>query len=667
MILGDIDSAVEAYGEFLGLSRTLLKVEPKDFLREASITHVLLEALVKSISKRLPHLQTNYKNLLSESESYQIRIKGQICYVHDAVVLYFRRIGAQNCVVLKPTVKGTLGGSTELPEDVDKELKRVTLTYQYNDKFDSAFKKWKKILCAKTAVYELPGQTSVQFVMHGTPVYASVSSSDPKHREVVLSKETARLVNTAGVQLPEPALLFSDQQGSRFVQDTSPMRGIIRNRPYDYALTKSALNTSTKLGIICCKADERLVHTFINSLANRASVDSKSEYLVDYPGYAQAFGIPLDVPLLEDTGWYSFPDPNQRHDTKSGLLYLYKEIIRGIENINSVSTPTVIVIYIPSNWKAWEAYIDESERLDLHDMVKAYCVQKGIATQFLRQETLTKGTKCEIRWWLGLSLYVKSRRTPWTIAGTDSSTAFVGIGYALDSVMSGDKRKIILGCSHIYGSDGLGLQYKVSKIENPIFRRGNPHMSREDAHQVGEMIRQQFYESKMSLPNRVVFHKNSPFSEDEQVGLLEGMQGVEHVDMVEIRIENAVRYLASHPLNNGKFDIDKFPIRRGTCLVLDHNRAFIWAHGTADATTGNLRYYQGKSRIPAPLTLKRYHGESNLSVIANEVLGLSKMDWNTFDMYTKMPATIHSSSRIARIGSYIQEFKTMSYDYRLFM
>jgi hypothetical protein len=39
----------------------------------------------------------------------------------------------------------------------------------------------------------------------------------------------------------------------------------------------------------------------------------------------------------------------------------------------------------------------------------------------------------------------------------------------------------------------------------------------------------------------------------------------------------------------------------------------------------------------------------DLRLIAEEVLRISKMNWNTFDLYTKVPAT--SSNEIARIGS----------------
>jgi len=54
-------------------------------------------------------------------------------------------------------------------------------------------------------------------------------------------------------------------------------------------------------------------------------------------------------------------------------------------------------------------------------------------------------------------------------------------------------------------------------------------------------------------------------------------------------------------------------------------------------------------------------------VLAEEILGLSKMNWNTFDLYTKLPATVQSSNEIARIGSLLNAFHPKAYDFRLFI
>ncbi|MCG3142523.1 MAG: hypothetical protein HDKAJFGB_03992 [Anaerolineae bacterium] len=93
----------------------------------------------------------------------------------------------------------------------------------------------------------------------------------------------------------------------------------------------------------------------------------------------------------------------------------------------------------------------------------------------------------------------------------------------------------------------------------------------------------------------------------------------------------------------------------------------LWVHGTTDSVKQGWKYFQGKRRIPTPVALRRYVGESDLADLANEILGLSKMDWNSGDLYSKLPATVSSSKEIARLGLLLERFGPMSYDYRLFI
>jgi argonaute-like protein implicated in RNA metabolism and viral defense len=264
-------------------------------------------------------------------------------------------------------------------------------------------------------------------------------------------------------------------------------------------------------------------------------------------------------------------------------------------------------------------------------------------------------------------------RTPWALTSLDMNAAFVGLGFTVDR-FAAKGQQIVLGCSHLYNAQGHGLQFRLSKIENPIIRNRNPHMTYDDARQVAESIRQLFFESQSRLPPRVVIHKQTPFLRDEKHGLLDGLKGVGSIDLLEIQVDSTLRYISSIQKTkqvNGEqiayFDDDNFPVRRGTVVRLDDRRALVWCHGVTDSVKNGWKYFQGKRHIPSPLIVTRHAGKTDLETIAFELLGLSKMDWNSADMYSKLPATIDSSRQIARIGAKLQRFGPISYDYRLFM
>ena len=119
---------------------------------------------------------------------------------------------------------------------------------------------------------------------------------------------------------------------------------------------------------------------------------------------------------------------------------------------------------------------------------------------------------------------------------------------------------------------------------------------------------------------------------------------------------------------NRNLQVDKFPISRGTCIVTNKDTALLWTHGIVPSVRqSNFKFYLGGRSIPAPIKIVKHYGDSNIDVIATEILGLTKMNWNSLDLYSKLPSTIDSSNQIARIGKLLSRFEGRTYDYRLFI
>jgi hypothetical protein len=239
--------------------------------------------------------------------------------------------------------------------------------------------------------------------------------------------------------------------------------------------------------------------------------DSERDYLVDYPGFQQAHALPIEIPELGMPGWIVCAESSGT-DGRSGAISIAQHITVAIEALRSSYAPHVVLVFFPRRWDHLRAYRDDDERFDVHDFVKAYAVQRGVTTQFLTEDTLSDSQQCRVWWWLSLALYVKGMRTPWVLDALDEDTAFVGLGFSIDR--NAEKgAHVVLGCSHIYSSRGEGFQYRLTKVEDPIIRGKNPFMSRDDARRTGETIRQLFFEGRIKLPQRVVLHKRTPFSE----------------------------------------------------------------------------------------------------------------------------------------------------------
>ena len=305
-------------------------------------------------------------------------------------------------------------------------------------------------------------------------------------------------------------------------------------------------------------------------------------------------------------------------------------------------------------------------------MLRPFVLRKELLLNLLEKKTIKDlNQSCQINWWLSLSYFVKSLRTPWILDNMDKTTAFAGIGYSIDSKTEA-RDHIILGCSHIYSSTGEGLKYKLSKISNDKiqWRHKKPHLSYDDAYEFGRNVINLFYESMNEIPKRVVIHKRTYFTDDEKQGILDSLYDntkIEFVDLVEINFENDIKFVSSK-IRDGKSNIDGFSVSRGTCIQLNSNTALLWAHGVVPSVLNpNYNFYPGGRYIPKPLKVIKHHGMGSLEQIANEILGLTKMNWNTLNMYSQLPATISSSNDIARIGKLIGNKEKIEYDYRYFI
>lgn len=669
LAIGLVDHIKEIFGENIKGNIERAPIAPEEYRYvDGAIVRLMREALVCAIADTI-EVGTDSSGELWLSESVKtVRQRDRKYCAYESLLVFLRRVDNTEYLVVKPSIKVLDDAGEAAPHEIADPIKLGILGWQHNKPFNQAVNKWRAKLFpdrkARTFEYPKDSNSTFKFKVRPSPIFAGISRRTSS--AITLPEKVKPLLKHSGVELDEPKLLFSNRNASGVAKDTHPVRGILTNRPYDFPLTSRGLVPAIRLAVVCPQTEMRILASYLaNAQQQHRPSRSEQDYLIDYPGFQQAYGLPLEIPHPGDAGWVTCPEPVES-DSRRGAVEVARQINNAIQALQSSYAPDVVLIFFPDRWQHLRGYKDENERFDVHDFVKALSVQRGIATQFLNQSTLADQQQCRVWWWLSLALYVKSMRTPWVLDNLASDTAFVGLGFSIDRTAARGHH-VVLGCSHIYSARGEGLQYRLSKVEDPVMRGGNPFMSKDDARRVGETIRELFYDARMKLPSRVVLHKRTPFRKDEREGLLDGLGGVDHIDMLEIQFDRALRYVASQTGRDGTIDEDNYPVRRGTAVQLDAYTALLWVHGATTAINPRFKYFQGKRRIPTPLTIRRHVGQTDLRQVCEEILGLSKMNWNTFDLYTKEPATLQSSNEIARIGSLLEHFGVASYDYRLFI
>ncbi|MCV2217735.1 SIR2 family protein [Thauera sp. Sel9] len=664
--MATIDQLKAAFGANVNGTFNRVAISDEDLRYEDGTGNQLMRRAVVISLSRAEGCRSDLDSLIWDANAYkQEKLDERLWQVHQAVILQAKTLADGLALVMKPTLFVSDRQGNAAPIEVERALKVKVLGYQHNKEFNEALEMWRnRLLPHRDVQVRFPDvENGITFSISSWPLFARIT--DERSGTVKLTDSQERAAPQVGLQLSEPKLTFASSTGAGLAEDTHPVRGLLQNRPFDALLTEAGISTKLRVAIIAPAKDARRVHQYLSQL--HGAVDPTkydSDYLLSFPGFSAAFKCSLEIAEPGQRSFVELVEPTE--DSPSACRMLGVRIASALSSLKAAESPSVTFIYIPTRWHGLRGYELENERFDLHDFVKSSAIPLGCSTQFLEEDTLNNLQQCRVRWWLSLAIYAKGMRTPWALKELDKDSAYVGIGFSLRPKGEGPGH-VVLGCSHLYSPSGHGLQFRLSKIEEPIMRRKNAFMSFEDARRLGEGIRELFFNAHLRLPRRIVVHKQTPFLKAEREGLQAGLQGVDCVELLQIYVDDTLRYLASRPNKGGGFGIDNFPIRRGTTIVVDDQTALLWVHGASTALNPKLTYYQGKRRIPAPLVLVRHAGTSELMQLADEVLGLSKMNFNSFDLYGQLPATIETSRRVAAIGALLDRYSDRSYDYRLFM
>lgn len=660
---------------------TRVPISNIDLWKDTALYSLLISALTKALAIS-DKLETDGKGLIWKTEKTSQRLLHDIFYTtHEAIRLAINSDGKRYYLSILPDFYISSDvPDIKIPKEIRQEIGRTYFDKLRNNFFDDYIFGWRKILFNNSkenkiiVEYPVNSGTGFSFEIFRLPLFAKIFKPQVPGSIKISDKVPNYLLHFKGIQYHEPELEFSNNhQGmTNIAKDFHPMRGLMKNKPYDYKMTGLLFDNTIKLGVICPEKDSSSFSEFLKKNVAKVPVnDNNTDYLIDYPGFFEAYGVSLNVPESNSDNWLKCPEPDIKKTLKETAFELRNKIINRIDLITKDEVKKVIVIFIPDRWLQYTSFDEENEQFDLHDYIKAYCAEKGIATQFIQEDTIKSKLSCQINWWLSLSYYVKSLRTPWILQDLDTRTAFAGIGYSVSNGKS-DKNKIVLGCSHIYNSQGQGLKYKLSKVEDQLFwdRQERPHLSYNDAFRFGLSIKELFYNAMGDLPNRVVVHKRTYYTKDEISGLKDSLlsSGVQELDLIEINFEDDIRFIATKISSEGMPVADNFAVARGTCMLFDDYTAYLWTHGVASSVRNpNLKFYLGGKYIPGPLKVTKHYGNSNIGIIANEILGLTKMNWNSFDLYSQLPATVNSSNEIARIGRLLSKREGVTYDYRYFI
>ncbi len=295
---------------------------------------------------------------------------------------------------------------------------------------------------------------------------------------------------------------------------------------------------------------------------------------------------------------------------------------------------------------------------DLRRAFKSMAMQFQKPTQILLEPTTglvdtarKLDHRAKVAWNLFTGMYFKVDGLPWGPTALPGGSCFVGISFYRPLGDSSDLRTSVV---QAFDENGEGLVLRGHKFTwNDDQERRSPHLSAALAGQLIDMVLERYrLENKGNLPRRIVLHKTSRFEPEEQAGFEDVLTEVNiPYDLVSLCPTSEVRLLR----------MGQYPPLRGTVFSVG-DVSFCYTSGYLHSQGG---YPHG--HVPSPIQVADHVGDTSRVQLLQEVLTLTKMNWNSANMFGLMPITLRFSRLVGDILREVPEGRTPQPKYKYYM
>jgi hypothetical protein len=308
----------------------------------------------------------------------------------------------------------------------------------------------------------------------------------------------------------------------------------------------------------------------------------------------------------------------------------------------------------------------EDEEWGHHNLrrgLKAEAMQFGIPTQLVWPRTLSLTNSppepgerrlqdiATRAWNFTTAIYHKAGGAPWRLAEVEPGVCFVGISFYRELSETNPSLRTSMAQAFTAAGDGYVLRGNSFEWDESQLGR-TPHLDRKGASALMNGVLDLYMrQNRGSLPSRVVVHKTSKYWEDELAGLDDACKLVPRRDFVALGRRGIQFYRWG-----------EYPALRGTYVKFGERDFLLYTAGYIPF----LRTYPG-ARTPRPLEIIEHHGDSPWLVMLEELLALTKLNWNTADFACRDPITIAFAQRVGQILSELPSALPLRHEYRFYM
>lgn len=279
--------------------------------------------------------------------------------------------------------------------------------------------------------------------------------------------------------------------------------------------------------------------------------------------------------------------------------------------------------------------------------LKARLLKSKIVTQIVRETTLApedfkKANGMPLRrledpatmaWKLGTGAYYKGGGRPWQLAEVRPGVCYVGLVYKRTDLTADVRHACCAAQMFLSNGEGVVFRGAPGAWFHPETKQY--HLDTNAAKGLVELVIEEYKRQHSAPPKELFIHASSNFGDEEWGGFTEGA-GAE-TKVLGIQISDAFDDLKLFRMGN-------YPTIRGTALPLTERSAYLWTAGFVP----RLDTYIGPE-TPNPILVKVQRGDCDLRTVLSDVMGLTKINFNSCLFNDRLPVTIKFANEVGDV------------------
>jgi hypothetical protein len=282
--------------------------------------------------------------------------------------------------------------------------------------------------------------------------------------------------------------------------------------------------------------------------------------------------------------------------------------------------------------------------VDFRRQLKARAMEFKVPIQLVRESTLriTEPSLNDTReltvlsdrtWNLSTTIYYKAGGKPWRLVTARGGVCYIGLAFRRSEV-DGDPRTACCAAQMFLDTgDGVVFRGEFGPWYSPV--KDECHLDTNSAYDLLTGVLDTYRQQGGGNLNEIFLHSRSPINRSEFEGYRKACPDGAKVVGVRVRPDRDGMRL---------YREGKWPVIRGTLWKLSKRTAYLWASGFKPTVLS----YDGWE-VPVPLRIDIEYGDADIEQVSHDILGLTKLNYNTCKLGDASPVTIGFSDAVGEI------------------